>query len=404
MKVSSLGGGEVGKLLWRWLENGLSQVECKAIRDGVSEFVEGPCAQGWPLLKKQFKWESELYKPFNRTIQMVRDRFSKVLPGKLKGTAQSVHGVHLKHDMPKLHTSPDIVVLDDECPTCHNPSVPLYCHARSVVDIKLDKRAGVEHDGIQLGLYARQILIQQPDRRFVLTFIMTEKRLRIYGFDRSGGWYTDLVDFAHDSSRYILVLAILVMFWSDEAIGKDPNIVLEGKLSATIHLRDFQVPPLGNVDIDQRRLLRTRKCTLVMKATSWTRHRAVRSRGTTCWFGVIEDDHFTCVLKDYWRAVSRPSEAHMLLQALDLDGVGQLVAYREGERVSDTRGKECLVEGSLFPLTMHVPTDNAFSTDRVRCQVLLEQYSGPLSQAPTPLAFLIAFRDCVAGKSCNKCW
>ncbi|KZT01096.1 uncharacterized protein LAESUDRAFT_717712 [Laetiporus sulphureus 93-53] len=357
---------EVETILWCWLEKGLTQLEQTALHQRVNTFMNRSCKNGWMVLDRQFARESELYAPFIGVIETVRCHFSKALPGKLRECAQNVHDVHLGHESSPLHTSLDIMVLDDRCPTCCDVSIPRYCHSRTAVNIKLDCAIRTECHGLQMGIYAHQMLIEQHDHHFVISFIMTENRIRIYGFDKSGGWYTDLINFSDRGNYHILILAILMLFWSDKSLSWDPDIVLRPvpghDLGATIQLQNFLVPPRNDVDIDFWNT-RLRESTFEMTVTHWTH---------------------------YWHAAGRSLEAEMLLHALDVNGVRQIAAYREGERISDTRGSELLVEHHLFPITIINDKGDGpistYSSDRIWCQILLKQYNGPLSTQELAIA------------------
>ncbi|KZT03316.1 uncharacterized protein LAESUDRAFT_716321 [Laetiporus sulphureus 93-53] len=138
---------------------------------------------------------------------------------------------------------------------------------------------------------------------------------------------------------------------------KDPDIVfyptacIPPKIEAIITLRDFNIIPQVVEVIDQK--VQTTKDDIVMNAMRYTR----------------------CC---------------------------QLMAFKEGERVSDIQGKQFLIKPTLFLLEKHDTdrsVETSYATNRIRCQLLLERYNGPLSYAPDPQMFLIAFRDCVCDRA-----
>ncbi|KDQ08175.1 hypothetical protein BOTBODRAFT_119008, partial [Botryobasidium botryosum FD-172 SS1] len=230
-----------------------------------------------------------------------------------------------------------------------------------------------ENHGLQLAVYCRQIFIEQPTRRFILSFICTQRRLCIYGFDRSGGWHSHLIDF-HDHPLTLIYVTAFLFLAHDNAVGLDRHSIYKAG-------RWFITLPAGYRSIDGPS---TTPLAGESEAAPILRRHAIRGRGTTCWPFAIGDKRY--LLKVYWRSVERPSEAVTLVKARGLTGIGQLFAYYEDiERISDLRG----------PATFG--TGERLLADRTRCQLVLERYDGPLTMAPTPLALLVAFRDAVQG-------
>lgn len=341
----------------------------------------------WTDLTVVFRKELSLLPVFGKIFTQIRKHVSDRLPQLFRGEMKDTHDRSIAHYSSSredfktyLKSSPDFMNIEYSGCHCSDPS-PEYCHARQVLDIKLDSNTSVNDDGIQLALYCRQILIDQPSRRFVLSFIFTQERVRLYGFDRSGGWYSESVDFHKRPLALIYAVAFLFLA-HDHAIGLDQHNAYDGT-SRTITLPAGHRLADGSKSVDP----------LVGKSGKepLMRRRTIRGRATTCW--AFEIDGRQYLLKDYWRPVGRPSEAGALVKARGLKGIGQMIAYYEDiEKISDLRRSTNFI------------ADKKSMTERTHCQLVLERYDGCLTMAPTPLALLVAFRDAVQGEYCTVMW
>ncbi|KZT05327.1 uncharacterized protein LAESUDRAFT_760216 [Laetiporus sulphureus 93-53] len=395
--------------LWRWLHNGMSKQSQRKLEQTVRSFVNTFCEAGWPqLVNKTFTAEAQLYEPFVNIMHAVEDHFNHLMPNTIFGSARNVHKMQFAHAARSddgtsgLHSSPDIAIFEEKkCSRGCNVLLARYCHVRNALEIKLQCNTSVENDAVQLGVYVRQMLIEQPDRRFAASFVFTERNLRLYGFDRSGVWHSPFIDFHKHPD--LLVLAILFLHSNDHAIGRNTEIMLSkksNKTSAVLKLSEMAIAPYCPMQIAKPTKTTNNDTTfhdIVVNADRWKRSRTIRSRGTTCWMGEIcKSKKLGCVVKDYWRAANRTSEATMLLAAHGVNGVGEMFASRERERVSDFRGQDFLHKQDFFQIE-NAPEALNHAPDHVHCLLLLERYDGPLSCAPNPLQFLIAFHDCVCG-------
>jgi len=141
-----------------------------------------------------------------------------------------------------------------------------------------------------------------------------------------------------------------------------------------------------------------------------TNRHCIIGRGTTCWYAKakFEGKDRMCIVKDYWRAVDRESEADFLKEAIGISGVGQIFAYQEFydteeagscgyNTISGIRGYDPAATSPLSKLQRTVLDPNVKLSNRIRCRVLIERYHDDISLAPDPKTLLIAFRDAVAG-------
>jgi hypothetical protein len=109
--------------------------------------------------------------------------------------------------------------------------------------------------------------------------------------------------------------------------------------------------------------------------------RAIRGRGTCCW-KVRDADGNLLLVKEGWRSKNRIAEVEFLKAAKGLRGVGQMIAFEEGENVSDLRG-----------------SSDSNLRDRTWSRITLEAYGKPIHEFISREQLLVAFRDAVAGES-----
>jgi hypothetical protein len=91
------------------------------------------------------------------------------------------------------------------------------------------------------------------------------------------------------------------------------------------------------------------------------------------------------LVKEGWRSKNRIAEVDFLKAVKGLRGVGQMIAYEEGENISDLRGSS---DSSL--------------RDRTWSRITLEAYGKPIYKFTSREQLLVAFRDAIAGKLCSS--
>ncbi|KAJ2929414.1 hypothetical protein H1R20_g7688, partial [Candolleomyces eurysporus] len=221
---------EVKKLLFKEFLGNIAEVEiswAKALYSGVARksrlqgfLRKSPLyrAGQWVELPLVVQRETELYNPFCRIFNVILLEFG------LASTREALdtHSMKLKHgsSKPTKHSSsPDIIFKTSgpsfRCPL-GNMSVG-FSNLASFADGK--RNIDVTSDGnhiAQMGVYARQIFIQQPNRRYVRCLIVTEKQARLFHFDRSGVQYTALFDIHKKDGAELLVLLIIGLCSDDE--------------------------------------------------------------------------------------------------------------------------------------------------------------------------------------------
>jgi len=147
--------------------------------------------------------------------------------------------------------------------------------------------------------------------------------------------------------------------------------------------------------------------TVIITGIGTNRH-CIIGRGTTCWYAKLEGDDRMFIVKDYWRALDRESEADFLKEAIGVSGVGQIVAYQEFydtqeagsfgySTISGIRGYDPTTTHPLSKLQRTKLDPTVELSNRIRCRVLIERYHDDISLAPDPKSLLVAFRDAVVG-------
>lgn len=361
----------------------INRMECKKGGDWrtvVETFVRNAAITGNILfhgIPQKTRHEWELYGPYVNLFKRVKLGLKLGRKLRVVDTHDTViqHATYLGSE---LGTKPDFSIVSSGA---HQSQIS-YEHVRTVFEAKLDPTV-IVGPGLQVGVYARQILVEQPGRRFVTAFTITGQHLRLYSFDRGGVMYSEAVDIRMNEE--ILVYAILLAFGQAETIGVDTTIS-EPTHSSThrcdtrfISLSDPVVVPgyehTGRYEVNAQPMVAPH---------------AVRGRATICWKTVDGN----LIIKDYWRAAERTFEADYLVKLVGVRCVGQLRAYQDNlERISDIRGPDRLTNDAA-----RLGQETAVIPDRVHCRQILEAYTGDLSYAPNPLAMLVAFRNAVEGE------
>ncbi|KAJ7510460.1 hypothetical protein B0H11DRAFT_1846362 [Mycena galericulata] len=244
-----------------------------------------------------------------------------------------------------------------------------YAIASSLWEIKLRETFEETEKG-QVGVYGREVFIQQPNRRFVYVPLMTGKVIRILRFDRAGCYYSQRINY-HTNAVFFVKLVILLSSFNEELLGFDTSI----------YWKD-----------GQRFMKMTPAEELVFKLEDQPvfSRRTIRSRGTVCWSAEYEGQKF--IVKDYWRADGRARESSFLKELTGVKGVGQMFTFaddRESIRAGRgfTKADDIMVSDRQ---AQHV-------LDRWLTRLVLPKYGETLEKARSARQLLCALRDIVAG-------
>ncbi|KAF1934957.1 hypothetical protein EJ02DRAFT_487765 [Clathrospora elynae] len=166
---------------------------------------------------------------------------------------------------------------------------------------------------LDLGRYAREVLIAQDSRRFVLGFTLCGSLMRLWTFDRLGGIASEQFDINKDGLQF--VSAMLGFLWMNkEQLGFDPTITTVGDKR---YIEIEQEKGKERLVID--RLIRRVPC--------------VAGRATTCWKVYKEEDPDTpLVAKDSWQYPEREEEGELLRKATK-NGVRNVARYFHHETI-----------------------------------------------------------------------
>ena len=215
-----------------------------------------------------------------------------------------------------------------------------------------------------------QCFIQQKNRRFVYSLIVTENNIQLFHFDRSGSFHTIRVNI-HEEPAVIVRIVLGISSPNDQAVGFDTSVFWEGdtRYIKTLDENKAEIRyPLSN------------------PAASFSR-RAIRGRGTICWKGHDEKGR-PVIIKDAWRSKDRTPEWELLKEVKGLEGVGQMVAWEEDDlTTSKLRGFDLEKLSTFLDFR-----------DRIFSRITLEAYGKTIDHFQSREEFLYAFRDAVAGK------
>ncbi|KAG7402743.1 hypothetical protein Forpe1208_v017044 [Fusarium oxysporum f. sp. rapae] len=283
---------------------------------------------------------------------------------------------------------------------------------------------------LDLGRYAREVLVAQNTRRFVLGFTICGSLMRVWAFDRLGGIASEQFDINKDGRQF--VSTILGFLWINEKqLGFDPTIMTANGE------RFIQVNRNGSTEriiIDE-----------VMQ-----RAPCIAGRATTCWKAHPEGrPEMPLVIKDSWQYPERDEEGELLREATDkgvvnvaryyhhetvqIDGadddirnnvrrgldITQAANYRperpfrrnnvvsgtsrEGRgSTSANRKRSSSQAGAPLPSSKRscsVSSTRAASSlpNRVHRRVILRDYGMPIYKASSRSALLVAFERCIEG-------
>ncbi|KAJ7163932.1 hypothetical protein C8R43DRAFT_1062329 [Mycena crocata] len=271
-------------------------------------------------------------------------------------------------------------------------SVHSYDQVATVIEVKLAETwAEIVKD--QMAVYGREVLIAQPQRRFVYTPLMTGETIRVIQFDRSGAEYTKTIDY-HKDPIFFIQLVVLFSSLDEELLGYDTSIYWEnGKrmlamVPDEIWVEDAQ-PPRWEKNVEKKVLvfeILNANDEATKDAGPLFARRTIRSRGTVCWRARCEDKVY--LIKDYWGVVSRTPESDFLKDVSGIDGIGQMYAFANNR--ATTYGLRTS-ESELFSTTTKLVPNRSLT------RLALRMYKQTLETAKSALQLLCAIRDIVKG-------
>ncbi|KAJ2915918.1 hypothetical protein MD484_g4505, partial [Candolleomyces efflorescens] len=229
------------------------------------------------------------------------------------------------------------------------------------------------------GVYAQQLFLHQPNRRFVRTISIDEMGVDLFHFDRSGLHRGSLNNYhSHFGARSFIRMLVVLSSVDEEVLGLDTSIrwkidAAGRKSRGTLTVRDSETKKTTRYDLTSVQPVFKQYC--------------LGNRGTVCWSVRDRNKKQTMIVKDSWRNESATPEYENLKQARGLRGVVQMVSYEEKR----SQTKE-------FVLGMHLPDDpTGGAANLIHSRIVMEQHGRHLGHFESEKQFLCALRDAISG-------
>ncbi|RXW17450.1 hypothetical protein EST38_g8401 [Candolleomyces aberdarensis] len=225
---------------------------------------------------------------------------------------------------------------------------------------------------VQMTEYAKNIFVQQPNRCFVRSMMVTECQAQFFHFDRSGAQYSPLFNI-HDKPETFIRLILGLASTNEYTLGFDTSVCWATspngtKTSGSLKTvgRDNKIVTY-NLAIDDGPIARG----------------SLLGRGTTCWVAKNDQgDRF--IIKDYWVADNQTPEFELLEEAKGLRGVCQIVSYEDNRaRTRDFRGDTTNLGKGAFK-------------NRTSIRIVMKAYGPSIENFTSIDQLLGALRDAIA--------
>ncbi|KAJ2919984.1 hypothetical protein MD484_g501, partial [Candolleomyces efflorescens] len=332
----------------------------------------------WVRMPESFKLKSELCGSLCHLVDSILVHFRVSCPDAtrqavdiLEAPFKSAHA-----GSTGMFISPDVVV------KASGPSFSVpkgasigFSNVSTCFIVKPDSDAdNVLNDLAHTTAFARQMFSHQPNRFFVRSLVVTERRARLFHFDRSGAQYSSLINIHEDAEQFVRL--ILGLCTTDEAVlGLDDSVQWttnpDGKkIGGTLKT----VGPDGSVVAYD----------LIADELPFVRS-GVRGRGTICW-PVKNQAGDKFMVKDHWisMAGSGTPEYELLAKAKGLPGVCQMVSYESNRaQTKDFRGS-----------TQTLGSDLSFNRRAIR--IVMKAYGPSVDKFSSVEDLLGALRDAIA--------
>ncbi|KAF9549927.1 hypothetical protein CPC08DRAFT_648057, partial [Agrocybe pediades] len=220
-----------------------------------------------------------------------------------------------------------------------------------------------------------QCFIQQHNRRFVFTVLVSQKRARLYLFDRSGACYSEDIDINKDPEVFIRVI-LGVCSPSCADVGFDTDV----------YWSTHEVRHIRTLDENQKEIVYRIKNKI---GKPYCYRKTIMGRGTICW--KVDSGR---LVKDQWTSEERTPESVLLEKAKGLPFVGQMVSFATGTSTAKLRGFDSY-ENDVSD------EDKEIFRNRIFRRFILKSGGKPLVEFSTPEEVLYAFsldlRSCTTG-------
>ncbi|RXW20938.1 hypothetical protein EST38_g4921 [Candolleomyces aberdarensis] len=325
--------------------------------------------------------EAQMYRPLVKLLKAVFKYFWE--GNAARRQVIDTHLTQLPHKEPVPTTnfsSPDISVkargYSFQLPHRATTTDIGYSNIATCFEVKVtNKRWTLMYQLLQLAGYARQIFIQQPNRRFVRALIITEQNFRLFHFDRSGVQFSHPIDIHGKDGAHTFVRLVLGLGSLDEVdVGLDTSLKWEiengRKVGGTLTTR-------GEDNSEVKYTLADVEPTVPCYT--------VRGRGVICWTVIDPLSGQTLFVRDSWRAQDRLSEDFYLEKARVIAGVAQMLLfeYNRGE-TKNFRGFDTQSPHSSF-------------RGRISGRIVLNSHGKSIKHFKSPKELLCALRDAIEG-------
>ncbi|RXW12605.1 hypothetical protein EST38_g13249 [Candolleomyces aberdarensis] len=343
-------------------------------------------AHRWVTLPRSAKKldENKLYKPYVEIINLILRWFvlKDCKEGGILREAIDTHVKNLAHQEEYVTirwSRPDVSVRAEgpyfqvpESKGKINIQVG-FSNMSSFMEMKVENRkVSVKDQLLQVGIYVRQIFIQQPNRQFVRVLLLTEKGVRLFHFDRSGVLYTPFIDIHKDPHTFVRLVAGLNSL-HEPVLGFDTSIkwkIEEGrKVDGTLTTWRADNRPITYqlCDVDPV-----------------VAFRDICGQATQCWSVSDPETGVRYLVKDCWKAVDRISEHIHLKDAQGLPGVVQMVSFEPNRgETKDFREADSISHEDFL--------------NRVSVRVILDSCGNSVENFKSARELLCAFRDAITG-------
>ncbi|KAJ6468338.1 hypothetical protein C8R45DRAFT_838023 [Mycena sanguinolenta] len=367
--------------------------------DRISDWIQSyegydNATKRWTVIPPVPTRESAFYDPIVTTMSDILVHFGQETwteDGQITKRLE-VRNTHKSYKLPNftdtpdeaLKSQPDISIFGTgpaATKETHILSDEPYSQLASLWEVRVEPQL-LQDQKDQVAVYAREVFIQQPNRRFVYVPIMTNEVLRVIRFDRARAYYSQRIDY-HKEAIFFVKLVLLLSSFNEDLLGFDTSI----------HWRNgrrcLKMTPPEIYDKESKSWRsNTVESLFELENEPLFSRRTIRSRGTVCWSAKYQGQSY--IVKDYWCAEGRAAESDFLKQLTGVPGAAQMFTFeRDRESIKTQRGfdnaEEMQSDGKE-----HKPV-----LGRSLMRVVLPRYGETLEKAESAHQLLCAIRDIV---------
>ncbi|KAJ2913694.1 hypothetical protein MD484_g6741, partial [Candolleomyces efflorescens] len=327
--------------------------------------------------------DKNFHTPFLHVFSSIVKHFYPSSTAQVEREVVDTHTIDLQHREASsvVHHSRPGLAIKAEGPSFQRPYTEPgqqklkigYSNIASCINIYVDgKEPSISDQLTRATIYARQIFIHQPNRRFVRTLVISEQYVRLFHLDRSGAQYTPPFDF-HDDPRAFVRLVLGISSLNESDIGLDTSIqwtIRNGRKVGGI----LKAHSADGEDIAYE----------LLATSPFFCDDSIRGRSTMCWSVRDPISNEDLVVKDSWRTEDRMSEHLFMQDAVGIPGVVQMVTC-EPDRC-DTK--------SLRRFDHSSP---AGFRNRIETRVVMKAYGKSIRKYTSAKQLFCALRDAIAG-------